>query len=79
MTNQSRVMSSVGIKPLTSLTEDEMVMKQTGMIRKEKTRSDSAELINYISDIFFLGGTSSAIHTHKVQKYISIKEKKLCS
>lgn len=30
MKNQSRFMSSVGVKPLTTLTDDELVMKQTG-------------------------------------------------
>lgn len=30
MKGQPRFMSSVGIKPLTTLTDDELVMKQTG-------------------------------------------------
>ena len=30
MANQTRLSSSVGVKPLTSLTDDELVMKQTG-------------------------------------------------
>lgn len=30
--NQPRCMSSVGVLPLTSLTDDELVMKQTGKI-----------------------------------------------
>lgn len=30
LTNPTRSMSAVGVKPLTSLTEDELVMKQTG-------------------------------------------------
>lgn len=30
MKNQARSSSSVGVKPLTTLTDDELVMKQTG-------------------------------------------------
>lgn len=32
MKNQPRLMSSVGVKPLTTLTDDELVMKQTGKL-----------------------------------------------
>ena len=33
MKNQARSSSSVGVKPLTTLTDDELVMKQTGEAR----------------------------------------------
>lgn len=32
LTNQSRCIAGVGVKPLTSLTEDELTMKETGKV-----------------------------------------------